>query len=120
MSHLANARALARLEQAYDARRGGFAEAVAEADRLHRALTGITKFVRVLAGTYEEPAPNLGNYTGEKPARPHPEPRLEPSSPVPIGRVWTKDIRPDPREVLTWQEVQRIPWVDELAERERR
>ena len=113
MSHRSNARALERLEKAYEAQRGGHAEVVHEADCLHRALLGITKFTRELAGTYEPPTLALGNYAGEGPLAPQPQPRppLQPA-----GRVWTKDIRPGPHDVLTWQEVQRVPWIDGMAE----
>ena len=45
------------------------------------------------------------------PARPPPPP----PSPSPKPR-WTKDIRPGPHDVLTWEEVLQVPWVDSLAE----
>jgi hypothetical protein len=63
-----------------------------------------------------------------KPAPPHPEerperPRLEgceparpPPSPHPPKPRWTKDIRPGPHDVLTWDEVLQVPWVNEMSE----
>ncbi len=47
---------------------------------------------------------------GCEPARPPPPP------PPPPRPRWTKDIRPGPHDVLTWEEVLQVPWVDSMAE----
>ncbi len=49
---------------------------------------------------------------GYEPTRPAPPPR----PPPPPKPRWTKDIRPGPHDVLTWEEVLQVPWVDSLAE----
>jgi hypothetical protein len=46
----------------------------------------------------------------QPPARPPPPP---PRAPKPR---WTKDIRPGPHDVLTWEEAMQVPWFDPLAE----
>jgi hypothetical protein len=64
-----------------------------------------------------------------KSAAPHPEerperPRLEgceparapPPPPRPPKPRWTKDNRPGPHDVLSWEEAMQVPWVDSSAE----
>ena len=47
---------------------------------------------------------------------PQPAPRPPPSPPQPPKPRWTKDIRPGPHDVLTWDEVLQVPWVNEMEE----
>jgi hypothetical protein len=49
-------------------------------------------------------------------APPQPPPSPPPRSPLPPKPRWTKDIRPGPHDVLTWDEVLQVPWVNEMEE----
>lgn len=118
MTHLANSRALAKLEQACEAQRGGHAETVAEADRLYRALDGITRFPRRLAGTDRAPELPAGNYAGEVRDRAADAPPSTTPSAEPTDKRWTKTHRPGPHDVLTWQEALSVPWIDGMEEDE--
>ncbi len=90
-------------------------EAVYEIDRRDRAVRALVAFALNLAGTDKLPsrAPVGG---GNAPQHvPAPPPRIPPPT---RGRVWTKDIRPGPHDVLTLEEVLKVPWVDMHTETE--
>jgi hypothetical protein len=116
MSHLSNRRALLQVEKACEAQHWDIAEIVRESYCLEASN-----------GTHEEqvlsPEARLGNYRGEKTpqARPAPTPAAQPSPKQPSSeqpsrsggrRVWTKDVRPGPHDILTWEEILDIPWID--------
>jgi hypothetical protein len=98
--------------------------AFAQLDREVPAMRTLVAFALELAGTDKllppEPPPpppvtpvGLGNAPMHVP---EPPPRLRRPT---QDRVWTKDIRPGPHDVLTWEEAMRVPWFDPLAETER-
>ena len=94
-------------------------------DREVPAMRTLVAFALELAGTDKLPPPSaplplppvapagLGNAPQHVP---EPLPRVRRPT---EGRVWTKDIRPGPHDVLTWEEAMRVPWYDPFAEPER-
>jgi hypothetical protein len=91
-------------------------EAVHENARRDNAVRALVALALQLAGTDKLPlrAPvGGGNAPTHVPAPPPPR------VPRPTeGRVWTKDIRPGPHDVLTWEEAMQVPWYDPFAEGE--
>jgi hypothetical protein len=50
------------------------------------------------------------------PLPPPSQPPPRPPPPPPPKPRWTKDIRPGPHDVLTWEEAMQVPWFDPLKE----
>ena len=101
-------------------RRLSFKEAIEKLEREATAVQACVALALELAGTDKllppEPEPLASDVTMMAPDVPVPPPRL----PRPKeGRVWTKDVRPGPHDVLTWEEAMRVPWFDPFAEPER-
>jgi hypothetical protein len=107
-------RRLEGLERSAGAARGGWFAAVYRLDRERRAALALARFAQTLAGTEKPP-----------PVEPSTEPSSEPSPglsaaprvlpPCRGPRAWGKDNRPGPHDVLTWEEVLRLPWLDANA-----
>lgn len=101
-------------------RRQSFKEVIEQLEREAPAVQAIVALALELAGTDKllppEPEPLASDVTMVAPEVPVPPPRL----PRPKeGRVWTKDVRPGPHDILTWEEAMQVPWFDSLAEAER-
>jgi hypothetical protein len=109
-------RLLAGARQAVDKLRGkregwSLKEALLEAE----AVQALVDFALELAGT-EKPPPPVFVGGGNAPLHiPEPPPRLRPPT---QGRVWSKDVRPGPHDVLTWEEAMRVPWLNGVTEYE--
>lgn len=86
-------------------------------EREEDAVRALVAFAQHLAGTDKLPsrAPRGGGNAPLHVSEPPPPRVRRPTE----GRVWTKDIRPGPHDVLTWEEAIRVPWYDPLAETER-
>jgi hypothetical protein len=96
--------------------RNEWMEAVYENARRDDAVRALVAFALHLAGTDKLPS-RVPVGGGNAPLHiPEPPPRLRRPT---EGRAWTKDIRPGPHDVLTWEEAMRVPWVDPFAEAER-
>jgi hypothetical protein len=84
-------------------------QALRAREREEDAVRALVAFALHLAGTDKLPsrAPVGG---GNAPLHvPEPLPRVRRPT---LGRVWTKDIRPGPHDVLTWDDAMQVPWVD--------
>ena len=101
-------------------RRQSFKEAIEQLEREAPAVQAIVALALELAGTDKllppEPEPLASDVTMVAPEVPVPPPR--PRRPT-EGRVWTKDVRPGPHDLLTWEEAMQVPWIDPFAEGER-
>jgi hypothetical protein len=106
VTHAANHRALERLERTSGAKDDGWLKAVYALDRERRAALALAKFAQELAGV-EPPA--------LEPVRDEPPPpRAHPfaAPPPPRRPVWGPNNRPGPHDVLTWEEVMQVPWIE--------
>ena len=66
--------------------------------------------VQVQAKPHPEERRVAARLEGCEPARPPPSPSRPPKP------RWTKDNRPGPHDVLSWEEAMQVPWVDSSAE----
>ncbi len=79
------------------------------------AVHAMVELALELAGT-RKPRPPVPAGGGNAPMY-VPEPSPPPSlRRLPQGRVWTKDVRPGPHDVLTWEEAMRVPWLNGATE----
>lgn len=83
--------------------------AIEREHRRRRAALALVAVAQALTGTDETPEP-----VHEEPSPPRADPFGAPS-PRSRARVWGGNNRPGPHDVLTWQEVMRIPWLDDSA-----
>jgi len=114
-----NGRQLRAMARTVDGERGkdnGFLTAVRELDRERRAVRAVAAFARHLAGTDTLPPTAPQVLLGDAAAEVPPPAPVVPSRPA--VRVWTKDIRPGPHDVLTWEEAMTVPWIDGSEEAE--
>ncbi len=95
--------------------RNEWMEALYENARVEDAVRAMVAFALHLAGTDKLPSlvPTGG---GNAPLHVSDPPPRQP----PLGQKprWTKDNRPGPHDVLTWEEAMQVPWYDPLAEEE--
>jgi hypothetical protein len=93
-------------------------EAILEGERRAQAVRTFVTFALQLAGTDKLPPPLVAPVgLGNAPLHvPEPPPRVRRPA---ESRVWTKDVRPGPHDVLTWEEAMQVPWFDPFAETER-
>ena len=91
-------------------------QAVRENARQDDAVRALVAFALHLAGTDKLPSRVPTGGGNAAPYVPEPPPRVRRPA---EGRVWTKDVRPGPHDVLTWEEAMRVPWVDPFVEGER-
>ena len=105
-------------------RRQSFEEVIEKLEREASAVQACVALALQLAGTDKllppeplvpEPPP-VGIGTATMHVTEPPSPRARP--PLPERPRWTKDIRPGPHDVLTWEEAMQVPWYDPLAEGE--
>ena len=99
-------------------RRLSFEEVIEKLEREAPAVQACVALALELAGTDKllppEPEPFVAKATIVKPKEPALPPRAgSPRAPSPR---WTKDIRPGPHDVLTWEEAMQVPWYDPFAE----
>ena len=103
-------------------RRQSFKEAIEQLEREAPAVQACVALALELAGTDKllppEPEPLVGDAS---PILPPQQAVTPPRAPPPRAQPprWTKDIRPGPHDVLTWEEAMQVPWYDPLAEGER-
>ena len=101
-------------------RRQSFEKVIEKLEREATAVQAIVALALDLAGTDKLPPPEPEPLTAEativKPEEPALPPRAEPPR-APSPR-WTKDIRPGPHDLLTWEEAMQVPWYDPFAEGE--
>ena len=113
MSHTSNRRALLGLKQQRGLARNPFIEAVYAVDREWRrkrqAAMTMADFAQALAGTEEmRAAARLMSSTNDTTES---APRVAPAAPRSPQRAWSKTVRPGPHDVLSWDEVRRVPWI---------
>ena len=84
-----------------------------------QAVSALVAFALRLAGTdrlplrVPPPAPRAASVVAA------PQPPTRPPSPPPAPKPrWTKDIRPGPHDLLTWEEAMQVPWFDPFKEPE--
>ena len=107
-----HARRIASVECRDAPRAPSWIDELREIDRQDRAVRAITKFAQELAGFPPPPPPvQIETFRIEAPPAPPPPP--------PPAQRWTKDVRPGPQDVLTWEEAMSVPWYDALAEEQR-
>jgi hypothetical protein len=103
-------RRLQRLEKASGSKEPTLEQLVRQVDREDEAIRSVTAFARALAGTDQVVAPSL---SPSPVACPEGIPsQASPASSWNARPVWTKDIRPGPRDLLTWEEAMRVPWIE--------
>ena len=103
-------------------RRLSFKEAIEKLEREATAVQAVVALALQLAGTDKllppEPEPPVGDASPILPPQQAViPPRAAPPRPQPPR--WTKEIRPGPHDLLTWEEAMQVPWYDPLAEGER-
>jgi hypothetical protein len=106
VSEAVHARRLRRMERTRGAKDNEWLTALREIDRQQRAALALVKFAQALAGL-PPPAP--------VPPREETSPCVEPvAAPPPQNRarVWGPNNRPGVHDVLTWEEVMRLPWIE--------
>ncbi|MFI4999049.1 MAG: hypothetical protein ACHQK9_04140 [Reyranellales bacterium] len=104
-------RRLGRLEQKSGAKHDPWIEAVFKMAEEQQAAVALANFARALAGTDE--AARLQRLASSPPDRPE-----TPAAPAPLpGRSRPKGERPrpSPNDVLTWDQLVRVPWYDGAA-----
>jgi hypothetical protein len=113
MTHATNSRALARLESKKGSKESSLSRLVGMIEQgteeRRRAVLALVAYAQELAGV-EPPAAAPEPLRDEPPA-----PCADPvAAPPPPSRapVWGGDRRPGPHDVLTWEEVMRVPWVE--------
>ena len=104
-------RRLDGLEQRAGAPDGGWFAAVHRLDRERCAALALAQFAQALAGT-EKPPPVRDDTPPPVELLAGPPAELSAPPPRRGPRVWDKNNRPGPHDVLTWDEVLRIPWLD--------
>jgi hypothetical protein len=103
-------RRLQRLEKVSGPKEPTLEQVVMEVERPYAAARSVTAFARALAGTDRLQAPPVSPSLVSKleenpsPVRLAPSPKTRPA--------WTKDVRPGPHDVLTWEEAMQVPWID--------
>lgn len=102
-----HARRIGRVERRDAPKAPSWMEELYAMDREERAVRAVTKFAQELAG-FPPPPPPVQVETFRIEALPPPPPVHRPR--------WTKDIRPGPHDVLTWDEVLQVPWMEEMNE----
>jgi hypothetical protein len=115
-------RRLVRLEEKGWAKDNSLMRVVVGAERLRkrrrRAALALAAFAQDLAGVEppavvpEPPRDEPVRGTPMRDAPPPPSARPFAAPPPPSRPVWGPDNRPGPHDVLTWEEVMRLPWIN--------
>jgi hypothetical protein len=117
VSQAGNARLLRRLEQKHGKKHNPFLEMVFSIDReereRRRAALALAEVAQILAGTDKMKAARFSVSSAGGPMET--EPRVDHPPPRSHRRVWSETVRPGPHDVLTWDEVRQVPWIEGSA-----
>ncbi len=84
---------------------------------VEQAVRVITGFARMLAGTDKKQAASTASSLVDN--APEIAPRMEHASPPSSRPVWSETLRPGPHDILTWDEVRQVPWIEGSAAHQR-
>ena len=98
-------------------RKDDWIEVADAAEKEYQAVRAIVAFALALAGTDKLPPPPPTWLAGNSTTILVPDPPVLPPCAQPPR--WTKEVRPGPHDVLTWEEAMQVPWFDPFAETER-
>jgi hypothetical protein len=113
MTYATNNRALERLEAKSGSKESPLSRYVTlveqARERRRRATLALVAFAQELAGV--EPSAATPEPARDEPSAPRVDPVAAP--PPPSRPRWSRDRRPGPHDVLTWEEAMQVPWMDE-------